>query len=198
MERRDQVLLEKIDTKVSRDVERVNQRLEALRRSFDDDARCAPPQDTRTATEYLLLTLSGEVYAYPVACALEILGVPPIVPMPGVPADVLGIINFRGQILSVTRIHTLLGLTAGNPDPGSRIVATKGLPVVTGILVDGVENIAEVDDDDILPLPVTIGGQKARLLAGQIYVGDRVVFLLDMEQLFESESLRVTRTDPAN
>lgn len=187
-----------IDTAISGEVERVNQRLEELRRSFDDDLRCAPAEETKQAEEFLLLTLSGEVYAYPVAHALEILEVPPIVPVPGVPLAVLGVINFRGQILSVTTLHGLLGLAAGEPGPGSRVIVTKDLPLITGILADSVERIAEVAAEDIRPLPVTIGDDKARLLAGQVYVDNRVVFLLDMEQVCGSESLRVTRNDPAN
>jgi len=187
-----------IDTATSSEVEQVNQRLEELRRSFDDDIRCAPAEETQKAEEFLLLTLAGEAYAYPVAHALEVLHVPPIVPVPGVPPAVLGIINFRGQILSVTTIHGLLGLTAGEPGSGSRIIVTKGLSLVTGILADSVEKIAEVAAENILSLPVTIGDDKARLLAGQVYVDNRVVFLLDMERLCGSESLRVTRTDPAN
>ncbi len=187
-----------IDAATSSEVEQVNQRLEELRRSFDDDIRCAPPEDNKKTVEYLLLTLSGEAYAYPVAHALEVVQVPPIVPVPGVPPAVLGIINFRGQILSVTTIHGLLGLTAGEPGSGSRIIVTKGLPLVTGILADSVEKIAEVAAEDIQPLPVTIRDDRARLLAGQIHVDNRVVFLLDMEQLCGSESLRVTRTDSSN
>ena len=188
----------RIDTATSGEVEQVNQRLEELRRSFDDDIRCAPAEETKKAEEFLLLTLSGEAYAYPVAHALEVLQVPPIVPVPGVPPAVLGIINFRGQILSVTTIHGLLGLTAGEPGSGSRVIVTKGLPLVTGILADSVERIVEIAAENILPLPVTIGDERARLLAGQVYVDNRVVFLLDMEQLCGSESLRVTQTDPAN
>ena len=187
-----------INMTTSSEAEQVNQRLEELRRSFDDDIRCAPPEDSKNTEEYLLLTLSGEAYAYPVTHALEILQVPPIVPVPSVPPAVLGIINFRGQILSVTTIHGLLGLTADESGSGSRIIVTKGLPLVTGILADSVEKIAQVAAEDIQPLPVTIGDDKARLLAGQVYVDDRVVFILDMEQLCGSESLRVTRTDSAN
>ncbi len=119
--------------------------------------------------------------------------VPPIVPVPNVPPAVLGIINFRGQILSVTTIHGLLGLVAGGSGSGSKIIVTKDLPLVTGILADSVEKVVEVAAKDTQPLPVTIGDDKARLLAGQIYVDKRVVFLLDLGQLCRSESLRAAQ-----
>lgn len=179
-------------------VERLDRRLDELRRSFDDDIRCAPPQDLKETAEYLLLTLADEAFAYPVACALEVIAVPAILPVPSVPPSVLGIINFRGQIVSVTTIHGLLGLAACEVRSSSRLIVTKGLPMVTGILADSVEKIVEIASEDIRPLPATVTDERARLLSGQVYAGDRVVFLLDMERLCGSESLRVTRADAVN
>ncbi len=186
-----------IDTAISGEVEQVNQRLEELRRSFDDDIRCAPAEETKKAEEFLQLTLAGEVYAYPVVHALEVLQVLPIVPVPGMPPAVLGIVNFRGQILSVTTIHDLLGLTAGEPGADSRIIVTKDLPLVTGILVDSVEGIVEVVVEDIQPMPVVIEGEKMRPLTGRLYVDGGLVSFLDVEQLSESAALRVSQTGSA-
>ena len=65
-----------------------------------------------------------------------------------------------------------------------RIIVTKGLPLVTGILADTVEQITEVAVEDIQPLPVTVEDERTRLMQGQIRVDHRVVFLLDMGRLF--------------
>ncbi len=187
-----------IDTMLDGEGGRVNQRLEALRRSFDDDIRYAPYEESAAAEEYLLLTLSGEAYALPVAHALEVLQVPSIVPVPGVSASVLGVINFHGQILSVMSIHGVLGLTVGDPGPGSRIIVTRGLGRTTGVMADGVEGITEIKTEEIQPVPVTVGPDRACLLAGQIYMEKKLVTLLDMEQVCGSESLRMAGADPVN
>jgi purine-binding chemotaxis protein CheW len=175
------------------EVERIRRRLDELRRSFDDDVRHAPVQHTVETEEYLLLTLAGEAYAYPVVHALEIVPAPKIIPVPRVPTAILGIINFRGQILSVTAIAGLLGLDASAPGPNSRVIVTKALPLFTGILVDGIERIIDVAPEDIQPLPVTLDSEKQRLLTGQIRVDHRIAFVLDMRQLCGSESLRASR-----
>ena len=178
--------------------EQIRRRLEELRRSFDADVSAAPCEDTERTAGFLLLTLSGEAYALAVAHALEILEVPTIVPLPGVPPSVLGIINFRGQILSVTTIHRVLGLAGGGQKARSKIIVTKDLPLFTGILVDGVDGIVEVRVGDIQPIAATVKDDRTRLLAGQVYVGERLVSLLDMEQLCRSESLRVAPADGVN
>jgi len=171
-------------------VERITERLEQLRRSFDDDIRHAPPEDALSTEQFLLLTFSDEIYAYPVAHVLEIMQVPTIVPVPGVPPAVLGIINFRGRILSVTTIHGVLGMTAGKMGPDTRIVVTKDLPLVTGILVDGVEGIAEVRPEEFQQMPTTVSDDRSRFLTGQMYVNGKLVSLLDMHQLCRSDALR--------
>ena len=187
-----------IDAATGSEVEQITQRLEELRRSFDDDVRRAPPEETKKTEEYLLLTLSGETYGLPVAHVLEVVHVPAIIPVPNVPPAVLGIVNFRGQILSVTSIHGLFGLSAGKPGSASRIIVAKGLPLVTGILADTVARIAAVAAEDVQPPPATVEDDRTRLLKGQIRLGHRVVFLLDMGQLCGLESLRATRTNPAS
>ncbi len=179
-------------------MERISERLEQLRRSFDDDIRHAPPEEAQSTEQFLLLTFSGETYAYPVTHVLEILQVPTVVPVPGVPPAVLGIINFRGRILSLTTIHGVLGTTAGKMGSDSRIVVTKGLPLVTGILVDGVEGIAEVKPEDIQQTPATIGDDRSRVLTGQMYVDGKLVSVLDVQQLCRSDALHATSTNSIN
>jgi purine-binding chemotaxis protein CheW len=172
------------------EIEDVLRRVEQLRRSFDADICAAPPEAIKQAEEYLLVTLAGERYAYPLTHALEIIKTPTIVPVPSVPSAILGIINFRGQVLSVSRIHGLLGLTASEAGARARIIVTKRLPLTTGILVDGVEKIVAIGAEEVHPLPVTISDERTTFLRGEAYLGDEVVFLLDMEKICESEELR--------
>ena len=176
--------------------ERIRRRVEELRLSFDDGMRQAPDEEVARTESFLLLTLSDERYAFRVAHALEILQVPPIVPVPGAPPAVLGIINFRGRILSVATIHGALGLRRGEPGPAGRIIVTKDLPLNTGILVDGVEGIAEIATGDIQPAPASAGSEETRGIAGEVYIVGRLVAVLDMKQLCASGSLCLPRPDP--
>ncbi len=176
----------------------IQRRLDELRRSFDDDIRYAPRMDVSAVTELLVFRLAGEAYAFPVTCALEILQVPVIVPVPNVPPSILGIINFRGQILSVTTIHGVLGLSQAEPGSGGRVIVTKELSLMTGILVDGVDGIAEIAVDAIQPIQATSADDRARFLSGQVYANGTLVSLLDMEQLCESDALRAAGTDSIN
>jgi purine-binding chemotaxis protein CheW len=185
--------MKQVEATMSRRSGQVNHRLDALRRSFDDDIRSAPLQETWKGEEYVLLTLAGEAYGFPMLHALEILPVPTIVPVPNVPPAVLGIVNFRGQLLSVATIHGLLGLAARSIGTSSRIIVAKDPSRHTGILVDSVVGIAEVRTDQIQPLPATVADDKARLLAGQIYMNEKLVSLFDAEQLFKSQTRDITR-----
>ena len=184
------------DIATTAECERIRRRVEELRRSFDDGMREAPDEEVVRTESFLLLTLSEERCAFPMAHALEILQVPPIIPVPGAPPTVLGIINFRGRILSVVTIHGALGLRPGDPGPAARIIVTKDLPLDTGILVDGVEGIAEIAKGDIQPTPATVSRDKARHRAGEIYIDGRLAAVLDMQQLCASGSLCPPRPDP--
>ncbi len=184
--------------------EQIRRRVEELRRSFDDGMRQAPDVEVARTESFLLLTLSDETYAFPVAHALEILQVPPIVPVPGAPPAVLGIINFRGRILSVTTIRAALGLRPGEPGPAGRVIVTKDLPLNTGILVDGVEGIAEIATGDVIrpaggqSASASAGSEKTRHIAGEVYIDEKLVAVLDMKQLCASGALCPPGAGPAH
>ncbi len=185
-----------VEVRTELESERIHRRVEELRRSFDDGTRQAPDEEVAQTESFLLLTLSKERYAYPVAHTMEILHVPPIVPVPGAPPTVLGIINFRGRIHSVTTIHGVLGLRPGDPGPAARVIVTKDLPLNTGILVDGVEGIAEIAKGDIQPAPASAGSDETRHIAGEVYIDGGLVAVLDMKQVCASGALGLARSDP--
>ena len=173
--------------------EQISQRLSELRYSFDDAIRQAPCAQAAPGQEFLLLTLSGETYAFPITHTLEVLQVPTIVPVPGLKPSVRGIINFRGQVLFVTTIHAALALSLGDPSSAGRIIVTKGLGAAVGILVDAVKGIAEIATEEIHSVPVTMGEDQKRILAGQVYADGVLMSIVDVRQLYEIGALDVGR-----
>ncbi len=177
-----------IEADVSSEASSIHQKLDQLRQSFEDDVRRAPLEETSHGEDHVLLTLGGEPYGLTLRHIREILPVPAIVPVPNVPPSVLGIINFHGQILPVT---TIPHLPEPAPDPTglSRVIVTKGLPTVIGILVDSVDGIFNVQPDEVQPPPVTMASKKTQLLPAQILLDGAPVPLIAIEEMTLSHIL---------
>lgn len=115
---------------------------------------------------------------------VEIITNPSITVVPLVPDYVSGIINLRGQVIPIIDIRLRMG------KPSIEFTSTTCIIVLDiddsqiGIIVDNVQQVMDVDQDKIAPVPVE---NQQELINGMISFGDRsVILFLDCEQLAQS------------
>ena len=85
--------------------------------------------------------LKDETYGINVMQVQEVLRITEIAPVPGAPGYVLGIINLRGNVVTVIDTRTRFGLPTTELDDASRIVIIESEQQVVGILVDSVAEV---------------------------------------------------------
>jgi len=95
--------------------------------------------------QWLSFRLANEIYAINVMQVQEVLRVSEIAPVPGAPHYVLGIINLRGNVVTVVDTRLRLGLETSEVTDSTRIVIIEDARHVIGILVD--LNKLLTDDD---------------------------------------------------
>ena len=120
-------MMKKTNQSDTGELDRIAERVRRLRTSFDESIRCALKSVPRRTVEYLLVNLGDERYAFPIANVLEVIPVPTIVPLPGVSSAILGIVNYRGRIISAITIHEMLGLVPNDVEKKGRLIVTKQL-----------------------------------------------------------------------
>ncbi len=153
----------------------------ARRAARSAHSAAAAPQGQRL----LVFALDATLYALPVEQVREIVRKRPITPVPRLPAEVLGVISLRGQILQVIDPRARLGLTASRPGaPAKIVVAHDGEGRVAGILVDSVEEVVTVDEEGWCEAP---GGQGSAVLGLSRHRG-RFVSVLDPDRLMDADA----------
>ena len=131
----------------------------------------------------VIFSLSGDLYGLPGREVLEILPAEEISPIPGTPACIPGLITVRGDIESVLDLRAVLGLPVGGERERLILLACGGA-IRSGVLIDTVEDVADVPQSAILPAPATLGGDVRNYVAGQLVFGGRNVVLLDLGRIF--------------
>jgi purine-binding chemotaxis protein CheW len=124
----------------------------------------------------------GEEYALPVDCVLEVTEVGEVRPVPGAPAELLGVCNLRGQVLPVIDLARLLALD--RTDEIRRIVVAEDGAIRTGLAVDGVV--------DVGPLPEPSEEAESEYLRGATLVDGTLVGVLDLPAVVGRLSTEVT------
>lgn len=134
----------------------------------------------------LLFRLSDEWYAVDVKDVREIYQEYQITPIPCVPDFVLGVVNIRGEIISVTDIALMMrfgGLASDLENSPAIVVHADNC--TTAIVVDEIGDIVDVPRDGIEPPLSTIDRAQAEFIAGSIYVEGRLIGLVNKDRVLE-------------
>ena len=100
--------------------------------------------------QWLCFQIEDETYAHPVSQVREILDYLTPVPVPGAQFCVEGVLNIRGEIVTIVSSKHLLGLDDASRHSEHIIVLETGVGLV-GISVDEVEKINLLNYDDMVP-----------------------------------------------
>ncbi|WP_242394893.1 chemotaxis protein CheW, partial [Anaeromyxobacter oryzisoli] len=139
--------------------------------------------------EYLTFVLGAEEYGIAIARVREVLRAPPITEVPRAPADVLGVVTVRGEVVAVVDPRRRLGLPPSPAAEGAgRVVLVEGEEGTFGLLVDRVASVVRLRPGSIEPCPQGIGGACADCLAGVGRDRDRLFTVLRAGALLRADA----------
>ena len=136
-----------------------------------------------TVHQLVTFKLKDETYGINVMQVQEVLRVTEIAPVPGAPAYVLGIINLRGNVVTVVDTRSRFGLPPTEIDDASRIVIIESAGQVVGILVDSVAEVVELRQSEIDPTPSVGNDEGSRYIHGVATRDDDLLIVVDLNQL---------------
>jgi purine-binding chemotaxis protein CheW len=133
-----------------------------------------------TATQLLLLELGGGLYAVERGAVREIVLVQRATRLPGAPAYVRGLMNLRGQLVTVVDlVCRLTGEPMSNPE-GSTIVVQSGASLL-GLSVDEVRDVQALETSAAEGLPYHAA--EHGLIRGLGRLEGEVVIVLDVDEV---------------
>lgn len=137
--------------------------------------------------QFVTFVLMDETYGINVMQVQEVLRVTEIAPVPGAPAYVLGIINLRGNVVTVIDTRTRFGLPPTETDDSSRVIVIESEKQVVGILVDAVAEVVELYENEIDVAPNVGTEDSSRYIQGVATREDGLLILVDLNKLLTDE-----------
>jgi purine-binding chemotaxis protein CheW len=178
-----QAAIERVWTPAAEETNRIlKARAEALARQ---PAQAQPAGEHIEVVEFVL---AYERYAVETRYVREVYPLENLTPLPCTPAFVLGIVNVRGEILSVIDLKKFFEL----PDKGltdlNKVIVLEAERMLFGILADAVLGVRRVSVTEIQPSLPTLTGVREAYLKG--VTAERVV-ILDADKLLADERIIV-------
>ncbi|MCK5818496.1 MAG: chemotaxis protein CheW [Psychromonas sp.] len=131
--------------------------------------------------------LENETYGINVMQVQEILRYSDIASVPGSPNYVVGIINLRGNVVTVIDTRSRFGLMPSEITDDSRIVIIESDKQVIGILVDSVAEVVYLKKSDIEPAPNVGTEQSSQFIQGVTNREEGLLILVDLNKLLNDD-----------
>ena len=106
--------------------------------------------------------------------------------VPQAPAYVTGIMNLRGQIVTVIDLARKLGLAGSERKDESRNIIVNDQGEYIGLLVDRISDVVKSDMDKIEPPPSNMGGGQGKYLQGVYKTEKRLIAIINVEELLKA------------
>jgi purine-binding chemotaxis protein CheW len=132
--------------------------------------------------------LGTETYGIESAFVREVYPLKDYTPLPGVPPFVLGILNVRGQILSIIDLKKCFGMPEKGLGQLNKLIILHSEQMEFGILADEILGTASIVLNSIQAAPPTVSGMGAEYLHGITAEG---VIILDAEKILSDEKIVV-------
>lgn len=134
--------------------------------------------------DLVLVRLGGCRLALPMASIAEVGRPPGLTRVPGLPAWVAGVANWRGRVLAVLDLRSLLGEPTGGLDRRGRLVVVTNAGLRVGLLVESVSGAAAVDTEAVEPVLAHLPPGAGALLVGQVTDEQGPYGVLDLDAVF--------------
>lgn len=146
-------------------------------------AELASAASSAGTLQCVTFTLDDETYGINVMQVQEVLRVTEIAPVPGAPHYVLGIINLRGNVVSVIDTRTRFGLMNKEADDATRIIIIEAQSQIIGILVDSVAEVVDIERGEIELAPNVGNEETSKYIDGVVSRDSRLLILVDLNKL---------------
>jgi len=147
--------------------------------------RAEPKEET---LHLIVFRLLREWYGVEITEVKEVIRVGKITYLPSSPESIAGIVNLRGNILSVTDLKTMFGLPHEDLTEKARIIAVESGICETGLLVDEVVESIQVPISKIEPPLLTIPAEGATYIKGQCNIRNKLIALVSLEKVLEKRA----------
>lgn len=144
--------------------------------------------------QWVTFKLQEETYGINVMQVQEVLRYTEIAPVPGSPDYVLGIINLRGNVVTVIDTRSRFGLEPAEVTDNTRIVIIEAEKQVIGILVDSVAEVVYLKSSDIDTAPNVGTDESARFIQGVSNRDGELLILVDLNKLLSDDEWEEIRS----
>lgn len=135
---------------------------------------------------YLCFSLGPEEFAIPLLSVKEVIAIPDVTPVPFTPAHFVGIMNLRGQVISVLDLRQKFGIKSQTTNETAVIICDLN-PLCVGVIVDSINSVLTPSEADLNEKPEIQSDRPTDYILAVYRKEKRLVLFLDISKTLSLE-----------
>jgi purine-binding chemotaxis protein CheW len=139
---------------------------------------------------FLQFDLGHESYGVKLLDVKEVITVPDVTPLPNGPSFFQGIMNLRGQIISIVDLRKKLGIKSKENIEEEAVVIVDFDGASIGLIVDSINKVLSFELNELVEIPEVQSQVNSRFIQGVHRGDDKLTLVLDLAKIFKLEELK--------
>lgn len=143
--------------------------------------------------KFLTFYTDNQLFGIPIADVVQIVGMQEIIKIPEYPEYAKGIISLRGSVIPVIDMRLRLKRDERAYDERTCTIVTSIDEMQVGLIVDGVDEVADVDPECVSASPKMSDDHTEVFVTGIASLENKVILLLDTGKLLHYDELQALK-----
>ena len=156
------------------------------------------PQDAASATapgfgnslDYVTIRIGDQLLGLPIGRVQDVFIANRITVVPRAPAEIVGLLNLRGRIVTAICLRRRLGRSVTLAPDAQGLIELTAIGIDHGgesyaLIVDAVGEVVRLDRSTLEPLPVHLDRVWAALATGVHRLADELLVVLDLDAVLD-------------
>ena len=135
----------------------------------------------------IIFKLNDEMYGMNILNVSGIENGHKIIRVPNSSGDIKGIINLRGDVIPVVNLKAKFGMPYDSNMDSETLIIAKTSTNIIALEVDAVEKIYNLEEADVVNMPVIAKGNGVYYLNKVAKINDKLIIMVDPDKLLSEE-----------
>lgn len=139
----------------------------------------------RNLNEYVTGTVGGQLFGLPIRRVQDVFIPERLTRVPLAPAEIAGVLNMRGRIVTLIDMRLRLGLDKRDGDAPLMAIGVESRAESYGLLIDGIGEVLKLDDASCERNPINLDPRLASVSAGIFRLEGQLLMVLDVDRVLD-------------
>jgi purine-binding chemotaxis protein CheW len=141
--------------------------------------------DSVKLSDFVTFSMAGQLFGLPIERVQDVFKPTHITRVPLAGADIAGVLNLRGRIVTAIELRSRLDLGKREAGHAPMAIGIELNGESYGLLVDTVSEVLKLADADREPNPINLDRRLARVSDGVYRLDGQLLVVLDVDRLLD-------------